>query len=812
MGIIGPQLMALDRQLAVFLGQGRYIADSDVAVWRHDVLEPGLPVVSQFQQMQHQSLWSWAHIPADYIRALDHIQRSATSINPEVQQHNDSFVTWELERCRALFDRVESQPLTQEQRLAAVVMQDRNLLVAAAGSGKTSVVVAKIAYILQAGLYTPDQILVLSFNRKVAAELQDRINRRVPGGDGITVKTFHALGLDILGTVTGTKYTVPDWASDEMTGSQAMESIVDDLCQADPAFERTWLRFLSLHTLPDVELAQFANQWEYDRYLRNVGELHKDHAGIRTLNGELVKSVQELTIANWLFLNGVQYQYETSYPYKTADSKHRQYQPDFYYPDLGLWHEHFALDEYGLAPKMWPDYAQGVRWKRDLHKQHHTQLVETTSAMYKAGTLLPELERQLKNRGLQFQPRTREDIRQQLDRSNVNTLMKFLRTFIQHYKSNQVGPDRLQARAADAYNQTRTQAFLQVALPIADAYDRRLRAENGVDFEDMINLAADKVTAGQFPSPYRLILVDELQDISTARARLVRELLLHQPGNKLFAVGDDWQSIYRFAGSDAGIMRRFEQVFAGTTATNRLTQTFRSNQGICDTASRFVQADPGLLRKQIRSGDPERQGTVRVVLYQGQPGPYVHNELKKIAERERQQPGKAGVFLLGRYNNQVPAELARWQHEFSDALDIQFSTLHKAKGLEQDYVLVLGCDEGRLGFPSQIQDDNLLELVMPQPELFPMAEERRLFYVALTRARHAVTIFANAQKPSRFATELAAPQYEGPVLVETAEDQPAVICPQCQAGTVTARPGKWGLFWGCSTYPLCNYRSSSPPQ
>ena len=192
-----------------------------------------------------------------------------------------------------------------------------------------------------------------------------------------------------------------------------------------------------------------------------------------------------------------------------------------------------------------------------------------------------------------------------------------------------------------------------------DAYNRRLAAEGGIDFEDMVNMAADHVEAGRYASPYPVILVDEFQDISSSRARLVRALLNQRPDSRLFAVGDDWQSIYRFAGSDAQLMMDFTNRFGGATATRFLTKTFRSNQGICDAAAHFIQGNPAQLKKTVEADDQRRDGVVRIVLHDGEESMAraLHNQLEVLASMARRDGRRVSVFVLGRYRHLEPTGL-----------------------------------------------------------------------------------------------------------------------------------------------------------
>ena len=168
--------------------------------------------------------------------------------------------------------------------------------------------------------------------------------------------------------------------------------------------------------------------------------------------------------------------------------------------------------------------------------------------------------------------------------------------------ANRLEADELASKANTMLNPYRAMLFANIACKVMVSYEMKLQDSNEVDFEDLIVDAARLAAGDCFKHPYKLILVDEFQDISRGRAKLLLSLLNKNPECQLFAVGDDWQSIYRFAGSDIAIFTNFQNIF-GYTATNFLTQTFRSNQGIADVAANFVQRNPSQLKKSVKAMD-----------------------------------------------------------------------------------------------------------------------------------------------------------------------------------------------------------------
>lgn len=807
-------LAAVIENLEKFYGQARYLANRDVHIWSQAQASGNLDVRKLIEILKHP-FFDRSLLQRDLERDIQRLQDVLAGQRQELSRRNELFVANEMKRLKPFFDAVESRPLTDEQQRAAIVFEDRNLLIAAAGSGKSSTVVAKIGYALETGFCSPGQILALAFNKTAAEELDIRISERLAGqlkGQGsVTSRTFHRLGLDIIATVEGKKPDLAPWANESRDNEgAAIEELIQTLATSDRNFLEKWVTFQAVCFRPNKELPRFQTQQDYDAYLRQVGEERDGHKGIRSLNGDLVKSMEEVAIANWLFMNGISYEYEMSYEYQTADQHHRQYHPDFYFPDINCYHEHFALDDNGKAPAIFKgDYEEGVRWKRMLHTAKETDLIETTSAMYRGGSLFGHLEAELRKRGQQFQLKSPQEVLTRLAELKLPSYGGFIRTFITLCKSGGLSPATLTAKADSQRDRYRALAFLDVAVPVFQAYEAKLATLRCIDFEDMIRTATKYVEERKFVHPYQLILVDEFQDIAHGRAKLVLAMLDQNPDCRLFAVGDDWQSIYRFTGSDIGIMTKFANHF-GVTATNYLTWTFRSNQGITDVAATFVQANPAQLKKTVRAVDKTKDATIQILEYgkdEDSEG-VLAAEINTLADIARAEQRILRVFLLGRYNHLKPGTLASWKKRHSGALDIQFLSLHRSKGLEADFVFLLGVNSGPYSFPSEIVDDPLLDLVLPVPEAFEYSEERRLFYVGLTRAKRRTYVLTKKSRISRFIQELLKPQHRGTVIYRSGKvegDHPDVeACPTCGTGVLRVITGQYGPFMACSNYPACS--------
>jgi DNA helicase IV len=750
--------------------------------------------------------WDGEHLAGVLTRderaAFDYL---AFDVRAVIGETNESIMQSELTLEKGFFGKVERTPLTEEQARAVVCFDNRVQVVAAAGSGKTSVMVARAAYAIQKGFVPPERCLLLAFNKKAAEELQERVDSRLdalglPKG-GPKAATFHSFGLSVIGKATGRKPRLAPWL-DSGGDVRMICRIVDELRDRSPTFQYKWdfYRLLFARASKDLDGAE-PDGWDKS----------ERRAGFRTFRDEVVKSEGERIIANFLFLNGVDYRYEHPYEHDTAGPDHSQYRPDFYYPQIETWHEHWALDRDGRPPAGFAGYTASMEWKKNLHRSYRTRLIETTWAEIVGGNGLRRLEDDLHDLGvkLDWNPDRRIRGAKPLQHEELARLM---RTFMMHVKSNSLTPELLKQRIADgppSFKTMRNHWFLGLYWEIHEQWQAKLEEDDSIDFEDMLVRAAEHLEAGAVPSPYELILVDEFQDASQARARLVRSLASER-GKYLLAVGDDWQSINRFAGADVAVMADFESWF-GRAQKLRLTTTFRCPQTICDVSSAFISKNPRQLRKAVHAAGA-RWGEPVKILYADNSGGVtaaIEEYLLRLAaavqdgEVEVGQDGPVSVDVLGRYNfdrNLMPRRTPR-------ELKVSFRTVHSSKGLEADYIVLPNVTNDQYGFPSRIADDPVLDIVMPNADDFPHAEERRLFYVALTRARREVVLIASRGQESPFVAELVQIGANG--LVTFADDDlegPPRVCARCGKGLLVERTGPYGQFLACGRFPACTHR------
>lgn len=714
------------------------------------------------------------------------------------------FIDSDLADMKDFFDAIEKNPLTPEQRLAVVTDEDATLVLAGAGSGKTSVIVAKAAYLVERGIRQPDEILLLAFGKDAASEMADRIKERA--GVDVDALTFHALGNRIIREVEGKGPALADHASDDAKFRVLLRDILLNEVASKAGLGKLILDWFSEFYWP------YKSEWDFktqDSYFQWV-EAHE----LRTLNGDLVRSFEEWEISNWLYRHGIAFEYEPAYEGPLPEDARGPYRPDFRLTESGIYIEHFGVrKERGIngatrlttAPYIDRErYLADMEWKRQLHAANGTTLIETFSYEKVEGKLLDNLKDKLAPH-VAFKPVATDQLFTTLAAmGQVDAFTQTLGTFLRHFKSSGATIARCEARAASSEDVPRSRSFLKIFDALIDAYEARLG--DMIDFEDMIVRATSYVESGRYKSPYRHILVDEFQDISKGRAQLLKALKAQHDDARLFAVGDDWQSIYRFTGADIHLMRNFGAEFGGKFAGNNavhsivdLGRTFRSVDKIAGPARRFVLRNPAQIRKTVIPAATTATPAIMVAYYKwGQEGDALRSALDSLSATAA---SGTSVLLLGRYHHARPQSLHTLTDQFPK-LSIRFMTVHASKGLEADHVIILRAVTDTMGFPSEIVDDPLLDLVLPEPENFGHAEERRLFYVALTRARHSVTILADRQKPSSFARELVEnPDYQA---IEIGE--PGIAerhCPSC-GGRMLAQTGQnGGTFFACEHRHLC---------
>lgn len=503
------------------------------------------------------------------------------------QQVNQQWSESILSRYSDFFQHVETSPLNSSQALSVINGEDNVLVLAGAGSGKTSVLVARAGWLLLRKLAKAEQILLLAFGRKAAQEMNERIQERLQQED-IEAKTFHALALYIIREGSNKSPAISEFETDSQKRGELLLNEWRTQCSTKKAQAKGWREWLT------EEL-----QWDVPE-----GEFWKDEK----ISKKIVSRLE-----CWLSL-------------------------------------------------------------MRMHGGSQKEMIESADEQFR---------------------------------------------------------DLFQKR-------------LRLMSPLLKAWKSALKDEGAIDFSGLIHQAVNLLEKGRFISPWKHILVDEFQDISPLRAKLLQALRQQNKQTSLFAVGDDWQAIYRFSGAELDLTTSFEHNF-GEGALCALDTTYRFNQRIGEIANRFILQNPTQLDKPLNSLVKGNKKSV-VLLYE--------NALERLFDKMSGYVTENETILcLARYHYLRPEILSKAQTRWPK-LKIEFMTIHASKGKQADHVIICGLNSGKDGFPAAARESIMEQVLLPKHEEFEHAEERRLLYVAMTRAKQQVWLLYNPDEPSEFVSEL----------------------------------------------------------
>lgn len=757
------------------------------------------------------------------------------------ENYNREFIKQERQKSYICDD----QTLDPDQIEAVVACEDAQLVLAPAGSGKTISLVTKIAYLVNTLRMQPHEILAVSFTRKSVKELRERIGRI--GISKLDIHTFHSLGNRILKDQLAEKKEIIQ----EKHIQKFIKESLDDLIASDEKFAQSFNDYLLFYFSTPIDLTELQTLRETIEFnksflretLQSISLKKECYDKTRpTLKGEFIKSKEEQIIANWLYINQIPYEYERQYKY--IDTKYR---PDFTLTlfQEPIYLEHFALRKDGTSHLK--NYVKGVMWKRKLHETNGTILLESYSHQWTDGTLLKHIERNIKRNGVTMSRLAEHEITNLLSGSNqyssdIKSFRELLFTFLMLQKNGMLSIENVSAKISNiqnAYLKRRSLLFFEIYRPIYERYDQFLKTNKLIDFADMINRSVEIVeNSSRENRSYKYILIDEAQDLSYNRYRLISSLLKSNPNSKLFAVGDDWQSIYRFAGGDLSLIQDFEHTFKLTTRRSFISMTHRFGNPQLQMSSAFVQKNPYQSQKNVFGSQLHNTPILKrfyTSKYNNSLDNMVSEEamvvdsiLNEITKEYGESLLKKQLQIVSRYNWDIDSIIGNhkkgitrhnnftisksdndkeedndlileWKSEYLEKpIKIPFCSMHKAKGITRDIVIILNMNAGMNGMPSLHTSDPLVEMFLSHADQFPFAEERRLFYVSITRAREKTFVIADKSRPSQFLFEIFDDIFED-----------GQICPTCQIGEITERSGVYGKFYSCSNFRYgCDYKRS----
>lgn len=767
---------------------------------------------------------------AEYISSEDEkffekFYNKPETFETDTKQANERYINQELKDNSDLFDDLDGKSLDSQQREAIVVDEDAVKVIAGAGSGKTFTIQGKVKYLTEKRDVDPSEILAISFSNASVDDLKERI------AEPIDIKTFHKVGKDILTQYN--QYSRPDTS----------------------ALKRIIKRYLTKKALKNEDISKklieffsfYINVPPSDDDIKYEGDLLDWQEGVdfstlkrrfknkqrETLNNEIVRSYEELYIANFLFIYGIKYTYEKiySYPNKNFEREFnkfkeflfsfneeipdelknditkdllnltdifeeyeiKDYLPDFYLDDYNIYIEHFGLnrncENHLIGGKSSEEYVKEMEWKRKVHKKYGTTLIETFSYYQSENRLLTRLAEKLQAQGVEFNEIDyREVYRILLENKTIKEWEDFivlLKTFIELFKGNNYDETKFKefydyvGGLKDSFSKDRTIAFLKIVEEIYNDYEAYLLKIKKIDFNDMINKASDCIVKNGLDLPYKYIIVDEYQDTSFTRYNLLRNIC-DSIGAKIMVVGDDWQSIYSFSGCDVNIFTKFDNFF-DVCETRYIEKTYRNSQQLIDASSNFVMKNPDQTRKELKSSKSLKypiklvnfdndfdeilkfeliikniinQSTFKnkKILILGRNNKDIFNLLKNF--NVENEYGKRKFEILGDEDKLRRNKFVKIVYRESPDVNIEYRTVHQSKGLECDNVILINLKNWKAGFPNKMVDDPVLNFVKRNGDSFSYAEERRLFYVALTRTKNNVYLLSPYFKSSVFVQEL----------------------------------------------------------
>lgn len=685
-------------------------------------------------------------------------------IHQLVKQHNEEVIASLLDVHKEFFDHCLKYPLDPQQRRSIVSEENNCLVVSSAGSGKTSSIIGKVKYLTEIKGISPHRILLISYTNKAATELTERMST-----NGLKGYTFHKLAIDMIGKATGVKPSICD-------NTDALFIDIYHKLLGNRDFKKHIVKYFVDY--------QAETDWEQRKNERREQLSAQKSTRLKAMFPDMdgkaiyVRSQQEQKICFALSSLGIKFRYEEPYEHPLADEMHAQYCPDFsIYFEKGntqrIYLEHFGVNEHSLVPDWFAKdknisyeeanqkYNDGIAWKKAAHKKFGTKLLTTSSADFHSSDIREKLKKILADAGVPIQEKSDEELYDLVlpkGSKQEKTFIRLVATFVTLIKSSCKSLREVLGQAKNARDERSVFIIKNIFQPVYRHYIEALRKQNKIDFTDAI-LQATEICRTTRPTEYDYIIVDEFQDISVDRYNFLKVLREGKRPAKLYCVGDDWQSIYRFSGSDMSLFNQFPEYF-GETEINKIETTYRFGEPLVSLSARFIQRNNAQIKKDIRSFSSEIKTELAFYAYER------YDYCKTIEELIASIPSNQSIFLLGRYSfddyylsftYQAIKEGNRFYYIIGGR-KIEFLTVHKSKGLEADHVILLQCNKDTYGFPSLVNDDPVLNYVLTQSDQFSFGEERRLFYVAITRAKVKTIVLYDKRFPSVFVDEFLHPE------------------------------------------------------
>lgn len=681
----------------------------------------------------------------------------------------------------------ENIKLDEEQCKAILADEKYLLIIAGAGTGKTTTMASKVKYLVEKKNIQPERILVMSYTRKSTEELKKRIVEDFNMQAYVT--TFHSLGYEYIKEIFNNRKCV---ILDRNKKQEIFVNYFIELFKDKSKIEEISNNFEVIKSTQGFIFSKyFLNNYKnfntYDELLDNYVEtklkevkttgvekaieswverqLLKDD-NIISIKGDYVKSAGEAVIANFLYTHGLDYSYEEVYD--ELMENRAVYKPDF---TIDYGGEKIYIEYFGINDK---DYNKIKEDKETHHKEHKNKFIEIEKLpLEKIEEILND---ELKKLNVIYKEKTNEEIYEHILRLNplsqVYPFYNFMMNSIQHKKSS---PYRDDKNLIDNYissldGKEKEEVAVQ-AKYFDDFYKYYSKQLYGgdiyyFDFADLLYYSVKYLEKLTVDTRLRFdyIVIDEYQDISNIKYELTYKTAERNCA-KICAVGDDWQSIYSFSGSRIEYIYNFKEYFKGAKEL-RITKTYRNSQELINYSGEFVMRNPKQIKKQLIS-EKHVNNPIIPKIFDSDLGPNEEIEcLKRTILEIHQKNPDHNILILARTNKGIERCLndemlidgidTKIIFKNYEDIDIEGMTMHKSKGLTFDEVILIGLNKS---FPSTKTEITWIESLYKNKaikEPITFAEERRLFYVALTRTKNHVYLLYDKQveKRSEFISEI----------------------------------------------------------
>ncbi|TSD08694.1 hypothetical protein DP107_18670 [Haloglomus irregulare] len=830
---VTPHLESLFEDAAPYLEYDAYLTAPD-----EQRLEQSIPAARDALNSLRGTVDIDALASGDRNR-IERLEDRVDTVTDMLDEYNEAFVRRQRTEYEPLFTDIDDagHSLNPAQQRAIVRNGYYNQVVAGAGTGKTFALIYRVAYLVQTGV-DASRIVALTYTTEAATEMETRLETEF-GITNVEVRTIHAFAYQIA-QETGDRTRSVAQSRDKYN---LIKNVLEKEEGSDSEFAEHYVRFLYHYDDDFLDEADFHEKTDY------VAE-RRDRT-YETLGGEEVASEAEKVIADFLFTHNITYRYEAIAEW-AATAEGQPYRPDFYLPDYDIYIEHWGLDENGeVAPwfsQSSDEYFEKLRWVREEFQRGESELIGTYEFEHESGRLERALEHRLEAAGVDLGRMSFDEFVDDVFEYNEKRgdIEDSFKQFVENAKTFDVAPDEIPDRLDRS--KPRQYHFGHCGREMLEQYDAYLQRNELLDFDDMIYdaIEAIEVDPASFQDRYDHILVDEFQDVAMSQIRLVRPFVGPDAGTRLFCVGDDWQSIYSFQGSQVEYFVNFGDHFGPPApVVTRLTANYRCPKSVIEASNDLISNNEAQIKKIVEAQNSRDTTPVLHTLdgyrnreYERRVGTYAADLVEGFVD-EGSDPSE--VMVLCRYDggaaylDELKAELKHRdlpydgkddifrppdmpdEHEddFDPEAGISAFSVHQAKGREAKHVVLLHAATGPMGFPPDDRDDDLIAPVQDVPTN-TTAEERRLFYVALTRATDNLHVMTRAGKQSPFVTEIESFFEERTSLIASGEEGDRVSVTaqverlwenthetQQQAGVLEDRTG---------TSKFVSWKSDDPPE